>query len=451
MSPSHRATRGARRAQPAARARRRRARCSAVASRVVGVSPARGRARLCPMPSASLAAEHQPPAASAGRAVRFVAHGVVSSPSVDASPPVRQTAGRRRARRSSSASRSSAPSWARAASPVAARACSPSWRRSAGSKRAKVRRSSGRRSSNVDSSTLGDPVVDDREQLVVVEQQHRVAGEEARRATPRRGGRRLPTREAPAQPAAGLVVRRAAPRVEQQPVDPPGDRGRARRRSATDASERLAPRPRRSCRRAGRRRVGGVDRCAHRVPPPSSSSAAHAARRPTRGRTTTVVEHRGDAGGVGAADVAVAAGAGQRLDGLQQRDDVVLRAPCARPAASTTARDRVGQVGEQARLDERGRARRGRSASPARSATRGRPPPTRRWCRSTLASISATASSGCHSSAHASLNVPVVRPASTGTPQSMPSSAQPVQQHRPGELRSLRRSSDRRSPRSPTA
>ena len=229
--------------------------------------------------------------------------------------------------------------------------------------------------------------------------------------------------------------------VEQDAGCPPGDAAVRRRRAPTPPraprvhTASSSPVVEQGDARAGRRRSRSRISAAA-----SSSRLAHAVGRPTQARTTVAASTVRDPRGVGAADVAVAAGAGQRLDGGEQGGYVVLdRGACVaarrRPPSMPSGRSASEAAARPAR-----RARRGRRDRAARSAARAAAAPAT-VVPQTLASMRATASSGRHSSVQLSLNVPVVRPASAELAPGDAEQREPVEEDRPGELRArVRRS-----------
>ena len=275
-----------------------------------------------------------------------------------------------------------------------------------------------------------DPLVDDRQQRRVVDQQHRLARQEP--VEPGRAvvGRRA-DREPPAHPACGVGLVDPAG-VEQQPVDPAGDRAvhpvaRGDRLERTPSSARAAPR-----RRAGRRRGGRPRSPSRTAAAASSSRPTHAAGRPTAARTTRARSTVRDAADVDAADVAVAERPRQRLDGAEAAPDVVL--PAVRSSsAATTERSPSGRSASRHWLDQPARVARS-SASARGVGDLGRrrggdggavEPGLDQGHRELRAATRAS---------QASLNVPVVPPGvGLGAPVDA-EQRQPVQQHRPGEL-----------------
>ena len=230
--------------------------------------------------------------------------------------------------------------------PVAA-AGSPSWRRSAASKREKVRRSSGSRSSNVDSATSPPS-----------RRRPRAARRRAAAARRRRRGSRRATprpRRAPCRRDRRRVSRRATSSLASGPTSSSSRltrpaTGPCTPSSAATPSQRLAPRPQARRVDQAEAALGGVDRGAHRAAA-SSSSEAHPGRRPTEARAITVSSTSAPArcrprgrrrsGGSGPAARPWPAVRRRRAGGpsaLGQRGDHVGQ--------------RVGQVGQEALLDE---------------------------------------------------------------------------------------------------
>ena len=375
MSPSQRETRGAEPPRPPRRSRvveRLRAPRRAAGRRALspaGPRPAPSARRLGRRPRRAPAAS-----GSAGRGPRscLVSHRATSSPSsaatlatAGAGPLEVEPLGRRdrRPRR-----------------PPPRRATwSPIERRSGGWNRENVRRSSGSRSSKRGLGDAADPVVDDREQGGVVDQQHRLPRQEPVEPG---GARRRPG--APTDSRRLIRVGRLGlvdpPGVEQQPVDPTGDRavhpvaGRDRDSSAA------IQRPRISSSSSSATPRWAASMPARTASAASSSRPTQAAGRPTAARTTRARSTCGDAADVDAADVAVADRARQRLDGAEQGEDVVLPGRALLERGDDRAQP-VGQVGEQA-LRRPAAPRVARSSEPAGGARRPWPPPRRRrWCR----------------------------------------------------------------------
>ena len=193
-----------------------------------------------------------------------------------------------------------------------------------------------------------EPLVDDREQVVAVDEEQRLAGEEA--VEPGRGGRGRGAGGEPAAQARGRLVVREVPAVEQQPVDASGD-GAVDGLVATDGHERLGPRVAQVVAVDERHTaVGRLDGGAHGGRAVVVEARARGAQPDGRAHDDGL-EHVRHVGDVDSAHVAVAARPRERLDGLEQGLGVVLPGRALGQRGHDGAQS-LGQVGEQALLDE---------------------------------------------------------------------------------------------------
>jgi hypothetical protein len=193
-----------------------------------------------------------------------------------------------------------------------------------------------------------EPLVDDREQVVAVDEQERLAGQEA--VEPGRcGGCGGAGREATAQACGGLGVGQQ-PAVEQEPVDPPAD-GAVNDLVTAHGDEGLRPRVAQVVTvDEGHPAMRRLDGGAHGVCAVVVEAGAGGAQ-PHRRAHDDGLEHVGDVGDVHATHVAVAAGPRERLDGREQGLCVVLPG-CAVGEGCDDGAQSLGQVGEEALLDE---------------------------------------------------------------------------------------------------
>ena len=291
-------------------------------------------------------------------------------------PPGRR---RGRSRRSPARVRPGGPSRA-AASADPARDALARWHAAPGRRKvATVRRSSGSTGSNASPRQAGHPAVERRE-----ERRRRGAGScRCRAGTPpptRR--RRRARRPARARAASGASPRRSsiAPSSSEQPAGPAGDEPVEAARSAQRAAVRRATSTRSSA-SSSSAMAPSTPSMASRTPRPRRRRATRAARQPDADPRDEAIDDRRDGRRVGAADVAVAHDAGERRQRRHQRRHVGADRRDVADAPDDLV-DRLGEVGEQRRLDERGQRRQRRRPSRRRSTARRGRRLRRSCCRS---------------------------------------------------------------------
>ena len=312
----------------------------------------------------------------------------------------------------------------RGLSPSGSRRRSPRRRRSPAGRTEKARRSSGRTLVKASGVHGGDPAVEDREQVGVVDEDEPGGADEAldpgraalgllARARARGTSAAAGSSLARVVAAAGWRGRRAMP-GSRSPVATRRSASRharvsvsscEQRERAVDAVDERRPASRRSPRRRRRPRPAGRPRL-------RSDDPAQHARRPRSCRCRARRRSAGCPASGGTAPIRSA----------------VSRSSAARSASALQhVVERVRQVGEQDRV---GQARPARRRSPARRLARAfaRPPRPATVVPQRPAWIRSSASSGCHSSRNASLNVPRAPRHVRGVPPRHLEQVEPVQQ-----------------------